>query len=109
MRMFVLFGLAACGAKVAEPSAPAAPPPMVCGGIAAIQCPLGTACADDTRDDCDPSAGGADCSGLCTACDAIPGRRTISADPEQCKAMKFACEDGEVAWFDGCGCGCAAP
>ena len=39
--------------------------PMKCGGIAAIQCPVGYACIDDSRDNCDPNAGGADCNGIC--------------------------------------------
>ena len=36
-----------------------------CGGIAGLPCPAGTECVDDPTDDCDPSAGGADCSGNC--------------------------------------------
>ncbi len=36
-----------------------------CGGIAGIPCPDGFVCVDDPRDDCDPAAGGADCSGIC--------------------------------------------
>lgn len=37
----------------------------MCGGIAAIPCQEGMACVDDPTDSCDPTAGGADCSGLC--------------------------------------------
>ncbi len=37
----------------------------MCGGIASIQCPSGFTCVDNLADDCDPTNGGADCSGLC--------------------------------------------
>ncbi|OHF03894.1 hypothetical protein CORC01_00756 [Colletotrichum orchidophilum] len=39
--------------------------PIMCGGIAAIECPAGKWCVDDPRDDCHPLQGGADCAGLC--------------------------------------------
>jgi len=38
---------------------------QICGGIAAIPCPLGKKCVDDPSDTCDPAQGGADCSGIC--------------------------------------------
>ncbi len=38
-----------------------------CGGIAGIACPSGESCVDDPSDSCDPTAGGADCPGLCQA------------------------------------------
>lgn len=41
--------------------------PLACGGIAGIQCSGGQVCVDDPRDTCDPSHGGADCSGICVA------------------------------------------
>lgn len=37
----------------------------MCGGIANIQCPDGLNCVDDPDDDCNPTQGGADCSGIC--------------------------------------------
>lgn len=37
-----------------------------CGGYAGIACPSGFTCVDDLTDDCDPIAGGADCTGICT-------------------------------------------
>jgi hypothetical protein len=42
-------------------------PKQICGGIAAIPCPTGKACVDDPSDDCDPTKGGADCSGICVS------------------------------------------
>ena len=40
-------------------------PPVACGGIAGVQCPEGQKCVDDPSDTCDPTKGGADCSGIC--------------------------------------------
>jgi hypothetical protein len=40
-------------------------PRQMCGGIAGFPCPAGKTCVDDPSDDCDPSRGGADCSGIC--------------------------------------------
>ncbi|KAK1987622.1 hypothetical protein LZ30DRAFT_777502 [Colletotrichum cereale] len=39
--------------------------PIMCGGIAGIQCPAGKLCVDDPEDDCTRSTGGADCAGIC--------------------------------------------
>lgn len=39
----------------------------MCGGIAGFPCDGGFTCVDDPSDDCDPNAGGADCSGICVA------------------------------------------
>jgi Kazal-type serine protease inhibitor domain len=39
--------------------------PAICGGIAGIPCPEGSACIDDPDDGCDPAGGDADCTGLC--------------------------------------------
>lgn len=36
-----------------------------CGGFAGTACPGLGECVDDPSDDCDPQAGGADCSGVC--------------------------------------------
>jgi len=38
---------------------------QVCGGFGDRPCPAGQTCEDNPYDDCDPSAGGADCSGIC--------------------------------------------
>lgn len=37
----------------------------LCGGVAGIACSPGLTCVDDPGDGCDPSAGGADCAGIC--------------------------------------------
>lgn len=63
------FGADAAGVVAAGPT----PVPFQCAGFVNWQCPVGAAdpaeptyvCIDDTRDDCDPLGGGADCSGLC--------------------------------------------
>jgi len=55
---------AAAGAAVAKPGA-CKPEPAFCGGIAGFPCPEGQQCVDDPNDECDPEAGGADCSGIC--------------------------------------------
>ena len=38
---------------------------IVCGGFLGLECPDDLVCVDDPADDCDPSNGGADCSGIC--------------------------------------------
>ncbi|HKX53529.1 MAG TPA: Kazal-type serine protease inhibitor domain protein [Nitrosospira sp.] len=40
-------------------------PKQMCGGIAGFPCPEGKKCVDDPSDNCDPTRGGADCSGIC--------------------------------------------
>lgn len=40
-------------------------PKQMCGGIAGFPCPAGKTCVDDPSDNCDPTQGGADCSGIC--------------------------------------------
>jgi hypothetical protein len=40
-------------------------PDVICGGFAGLPCPGEGTCVDDPTDSCDPSAGGADCSGMC--------------------------------------------
>jgi hypothetical protein len=51
---------ARCAAVVCDPE-----PGGLCGGIAGIPCPDGFVCVDDPGDECDPSAGGFDCPGIC--------------------------------------------
>ena len=67
-----LFLLAACTTANTGGQASGGKPQM-CGGIAGIQCPQGFVCADDKTDDCDPTKGGADCSGICVAEGTRPG------------------------------------
>jgi hypothetical protein len=35
--------------------------------------------------------------------------RYVAEDPEDCRAIRFACEDGEELFSDECGCGCVSP
>ena len=52
----------------------------------------------------------------CAACEsdrcpdpADPNVRYIEGtreDPERCQVIRFACEEGEAAFSDDCGCGC---
>jgi hypothetical protein len=42
-------------------------PRQMCGGIAGFPCPAGKTCVDDPSDNCDPTRGGADCSGICVS------------------------------------------
>lgn len=39
------------------------------------------------------------------ACD-DPDRRYVANSPEQCATVRFLCEEGSLAFFDECGCGC---
>ncbi len=55
-----------------------------CGGIAGISCPDGFICVDDHRDECNPSQGGADCSGLCVRPDPNPCSLIRCASGRQC-------------------------
>ena len=58
-------GAAAAGISIDHEGECAPPKPQACGGIASIKCPDGQVCIDDPGDNCDPSQGGADCSGVC--------------------------------------------
>lgn len=51
----------------------------MCGGIAGIACGDGEACVDDPSDSCDPSLGGADCSGICVQVIASSSSSTSAA------------------------------
>jgi hypothetical protein len=65
--------------------------------------------ADDGCNDCSCQADG---TVVCTlklcACDysAASGREYVAESPEACQTVRFACEPGEQAFFDDCGCGC---
>lgn len=55
----LLTGVVACSPRKPDSDGP------TCGGFAGIACPGSGVCVDDPSDDCDPDAGGADCSGIC--------------------------------------------
>jgi hypothetical protein len=94
-----------------------------CGGFAGASCPDGLVCVDDPSDDCTVGNGGADCAGICVAAekprkDRKPkkdrackdkDRDYVGEDPATCAAIRFQCADGQVAFFDECGCGCVTP
>jgi PrcB C-terminal len=60
---------------------PDLPQPVICGGIAGIQCPGVGECQDDPSDDCDPRTGGADCSGVCHCTQQLACKRGTAFDP----------------------------
>jgi hypothetical protein len=113
------FGIAA-----AQEPEPTAPEGTSCGGFAGTPCPDGYSCVDNPADDCDPSNGGADCAGVCSAaseqddaqgdtektkkrCDYNdPNLQYVSRDPDQCAVIRFTCETGREPFFNECGCGC---
>jgi hypothetical protein len=87
--------------------APAGEQKNACGGFAGLQCATGFACVDDPSDDCDPTAGGADCAGVCVACDERSlHRKYVERSTDACSRIRFRCDDGEVPFSDSCGCGC---
>jgi hypothetical protein len=55
-----------------------------CGGIAALPCPDGFTCVDDPNDACDPSAGGADCGGVCMQVDTSPCAAMLCLEGTTC-------------------------
>ena len=62
--------------------------PQGCGGIAAIACPDGQICVDDPSDTCDPTAGGADCAGIC---------KNKPETPQSCGGITGSpCPDGQT-------------
>jgi Kazal-type serine protease inhibitor domain len=66
------------------PSGPA------CGGFVGIACPGEASCVDDPSDDCDPAAGGADCTGVC-ACKqphSCPLGRRFDPRPSVCACVR---------------------
>jgi hypothetical protein len=79
---------AAAGVAVAHTGA-CAPAKTMCGGIAGIQCPGSGRCVDDPSDSCDPTMGGADCSGICTCIETqlcIQGDH-FDSDPSVCACV----------------------
>ncbi len=66
--------------------------PLSCGGITGAACPSNQICVDDPNDSCDPTTGGADCSGTC-------------AKPDVCTADVKQCPDGSYVSrvLPGCG------
>lgn len=49
-----------------------------------------------------------ECGPVCDYND--PARHYVAQSPEQCKLVKFACQQpGQTPFFDDCGCGCADP
>lgn len=108
--------LGVCEAAVTQPGhGPKPRDPIACGGFAGLECPHNLSCVDDPNDDCDPAQGGADCIGVCEHAHGPKphkqkcgdaDRSYVSHDPDQCAAIRFKCADGEVAFFDECGCGC---
>lgn len=66
------------------------PNAVACGGFASDQCPGLGSCVDDPQDDCDPDAGGADCSGHCE-CSALAKCQAddvFDASPQVCACVK---------------------
>lgn len=76
-----------------------------CGGLKGFPCPSGYFCADDPRDSCDPSQGGADCMGICLHLDPDPcallrctaGTRCCPLCGGMCLPNEVRCEDGMCA------------
>jgi hypothetical protein len=64
-------------------------------------------------DGCNQCSCQADGTVACTlkqcACDysGASGRKYVAQSPEACKAVRFTCVQGQQAFFDDCGCGCA--
>jgi len=96
---------------------------VICGGIAGLACPGMGQCADDPSDSCDPSAGGADCSGICSCVETVACTNTSHFDsspsicacvantPTQCPPVcEIYCEHGNVPDANGCPtCTCNPP
>jgi hypothetical protein len=104
-------------AETAQPTEGGQTGGQFCGGFASITCPEGLLCVDDPNDSCEPTAGGADCGGVCVApddgarkkpkCDyKDPTMSYVSRDPNECPAILFQCPTGSTAFFNDCGCGC---
>ena len=98
------------------------PGPVRCGGIAGIGCPGMGRCLDDPSDSCDPSAGGADCGGICTCIENVACTTDSKFDnsPAVCACVpikpvcppvcQIFCEYGNVLDTNGCPtCKCNPP
>jgi hypothetical protein len=96
--------------------------PVRCGGFAGTACPGSGRCVDDPSDGCDPSAGGADCGGICqcvqsvactnnTTFDSSPGVCACVAAPPRCGPVcEIFCDHGNVLDSNGCPtCKCNPP
>ena len=60
----------------------------------------------ETLEDCEKTCGSLDCL------EDELSIRYVSRDPEQCKTIRFTCEQDPEGWVffsDGCGCGCRSP
>ena len=77
-------GAAAVFVRRREADAQIGMPGGMCGGIAAIPCPDGYVCVDNPADDCDPLAGGADCSGICVLADENPCAAMLCLEGTTC-------------------------
>ncbi len=81
-------------------------------------CPRGEACLSGVCADAPECLTSGDCrrGEVCARGECIPeescepssdeGRRYIGSSPEECAVIRFACEDGEEAFSNECGCGC---
>jgi hypothetical protein len=74
------------------------PEPQACGGLGGLPCPSGQACVDDPRDNCDPAAGGNDCSGICKVDSGI----VCTADVKQCPGGKYVSRVPPSCEFEAC-------
>lgn len=89
-------------------------PSWDCAGFAPTPCPDDFVCIDVAGDDCDPTAGGADCSGECVPapdcptpeayCEAVCGGGDIPAVPLGCPTPDCGCPEPSVGSCEGlCG------
>jgi len=68
------------------------PDAPTCGGFAGIACPGMGRCVDDPSDNCDPTAGGADCAGICSCIETVLCIRGthFNSDPKVCSCVPDA-------------------
>jgi Kazal-type serine protease inhibitor domain len=79
---------------------------QVCGGIAGIACPGFGKCVDDPSDACDPKAGGADCSGICSCIDTVACKvgTHFNGDPKVCACVPDATQGQVCGGIAGIAC-----
>jgi hypothetical protein len=77
----------ACVAGACRPVLSECPAMRTCGGFTGQPCPVGQQCIDDPRDNCDPNAGGSDCSGICVK---------QACDPRRICGQTITCVDGKL-------------